>query len=165
MTITPTGPISVPQHKLRELVARLPAFVRALEAANISGPAIDRVYLAAPVLLDPDRARPFATVALPDESFELQLVAAGAQHVFRPAGTLWLGLAADAAMSDPYGNDSWTAFTNWVGEIISDLESLAGADDELPSVQLRWAMPPRITRPESGFDRPFHLCLIEVRYQ
>lgn len=164
MAITPTGPISTTKHLLREMVATLPAFIAELAAAGVSSPPIDRIYLNAALLNDIACPRPFAVISLPDDSNEFHMQAGGVQHVFRPAGTLWLGLSSEAG-NDPYGNDSATRFENYVGGVWAGLAELAAADNLLPVTQVGWALPPRITRPGDGHDHPFWVCIIEVRWQ
>lgn len=164
MAITPTGPISVPKHLLREMVAGLPSFQAILAAANFPGAPADRVFLNAARFWEVVAPRPFAVVSLPDNSNEFVMQAGGAQHVFRPAGTLWLGLTTEAG-DDPYGDDSATRFDNFAGAIWMELADLAAADAQLPITQFGWAMPPRITRPGDGSDYPYWQCIIEVPWQ
>lgn len=165
MAISPKGPISVPKHLLRDMVAGLPSFAEALRDANVIDSPQSRVYLNAALLLTEDAERPFATISLPEDSNTFSFVAGGAQNIFKPAGKLWLGLSMDALSDSPYGDDSSTQFDNFVGMVWQELCEQAAVDTALPISGPTWALPPRITKPGEGFSKSFWIAIIEVPWE
>jgi len=127
MALSASGPLSLPLENLRALLAASSNFQSWVGAANAEE-AKASIHL---VAVEGTPSRPFALIAQGD-SWEREASADGAKKHFEASGELFLLFEAD--ISEPYQGDPRDAeleFTNAVGAIVSDMESLAGSDGYL----------------------------------
>ena len=129
MPVTPSGMLSVPDALLRTMLSNCPAFRTWTGTANPTA-ALARIHL---IVKPAAAARPFALIDFGGE-FNAQRNAGGSQHYFQHSGSLLLLFEDDvdsANAADGKDADAEYEFRNNLGAVLSELEDLAGRDDNL----------------------------------
>jgi len=162
--IAGTGMISLPLENLRTLLANSSTFQDWVGAAGTPEQKIvaakNRIYL---VGYDSDSVvRPFACISW-GEDWVAEAIGGGASHSFSCRGSLWL-LFEDAVAVANQGDheDAAFAFTNEVGQIISDIESLAASSELFAAQSFEQQVAPRRASKDEPVD--IYQVLFRVRW-
>lgn len=128
MSVTATGPLSVPLDLLADMIAASTTFQDWVDAGDAAEAAAN-VYLCAD---DPaTMTRPFALIVCGND-FGLSSIAGGSSYTFREYGSI--GVIFEGIVPDDYTDshsDAILWFANAVGGTAKDLATASGVDDNL----------------------------------
>jgi len=164
VTVSATGPLSLPLENLRTLLANSATFKTWVGAADVTA-AKDRIYLAG--VAGTAYTRPYAVVMQAGAGgLERVAEADGAAKRFIASGRLLLALEDDVP-SDYQSSyaDAELDFTNTIGAIISEMEALAGTSGFLAVKHIAiHSGPARSDADEKSSTGDYYQIVLEVEW-
>lgn len=158
------GVLAAPLETLRRMVAASATFQSWTSSANATE-AKTHVHLVA--ITDASAARPFAIVRYAEDADHREDASAwGATQLFIDQGSIELGFEADVADGDADSHeDAELAFVNDIGQIMEDVNDIAGTDDYL--ILRGWEVvrgPARAHPSEEHSEGDYYQILLTVEY-
>jgi len=133
MSITPTGPYSIPLAKLREHIAASATFQARLGVTTAAA-ALHKIIGSPREGDDLDDLRPFACVSFGDD-WDYQTNGGGARNEFAHTGSLTLYVTDRGRREDAHEDElDWG---NFCGGLIEDLAAIAALSDNLVISNIR----------------------------
>lgn len=134
---TPTSSMGLPAKYLRDTLSQSAAFRTFVSAANATA-ALSSIYYGLKTGFSP----PFAVVEWGPQTWDMR--AGGSRNYFDHEGMLRLRIVGTVSSSaDSAASDAFVTFVNTVGEIVDDLQELAGTGSYLDIRRLDTSEPAR----------------------
>jgi hypothetical protein len=159
-----SNPYYTPLDLLRTTVAASAAFqtwvgATGEDAAALVASALERIYLIA--IGSADWARPYAIVGV--GSWAAELAFGGSRHFFSHPSDLELCFEADLAGVDD--ETAWETFLDTVGDILLDIEELAGTPGYLAITAIRQEEPPQRCRDDAREGADAAAVFAQVKFK
>lgn len=174
LTVTPAGPLALPQERLRTLIANTAEW-QSWTGTTTPGGADDSIYHAAiprpsdgtyDQASELDALRPFILLGTADDGFRRERISGAGPFGATESGTLTMQVEQTAQHSHP--GDAEIDFLNRLGRLISDMWGLSGnlaAADHFRIVEIEMPnAPERASEDEVKTSGDYQLAVLAVSW-